>query len=460
MAYDDTSLNQEINAIIRNGANPVHYEWTAVITTPKGDLTPMKVLSIDIHRDYVGNYCDELFLTVTMGLGTYQHQVVPYAANLTAVLKRKPVKEGGQDGDLTSDIEAQSLRATPIKISSAALEGNTTFATDQYSGDLTAFVSVQFQLVDLAIEQARMQSGGTIVKNTTVGDAIKYLITKLSANLKVDVNHKVRGVDMATPNNLQVYQHVIVPHGTKIVDIPGYIAHHFGAPYSAGMGAYLQKSIWYIYPLYDLARFDKSTRSLTVINVPRNRMPRADRSFRRTFNQLIIIATGMVEHNDPSEHLQLTHGNGSRYANARATMEGFVTVKNNKATAQRVTNANEYLAKARPNTLNNVQMSESRITANTFDEMGHLASRLGSLVMVTWENSDPGAIFPGMAAKYVYEVNGQVYELKGAVLKSQTQIAPITPGLFPGPHRSTTVLTLFVERDLTWATDTTTKPLP
>lgn len=455
MSLEETSLTSEINVIAAKGPAPVHYEWTAVITTPAGDITPHRVLGIDINRNYVDNYCDEIYIDLAIGLGTFQQWIVPYATNLTITLKRNPLTEGKEQPDLTQDIEAQPWRATLLKKSSMAVEGNTTYGNAQYAGDLTSIETVTFQLLDMAAEQTRMQSVGTILKSSTVGDAIKYLVTKIAQSLKVDKVNQIKGVDMVPPNNLQVYPHLVVPHGTLAVDVPGYLAHHFGAPYNSGMGAYLQRGIWYIYPLYDLSRYEKAARTATFINIPKNRMPLADRTYRKTYNQVIVLVTGDVKHVDPSDSLQLNRGNGARYADAAAAMEGFGKVSGNKMVAERVKNANELITDKRDTGYNNVQMAASRITANPFDELGKLAARMGSIVMVTWQNSEPGTLFPGMPVRYLYEVNAKVFELKGVIVKTQTQISQQSPGLFPGPHVSTTAVTLFVERILDWSDQNT-----
>lgn len=455
MALENTSLTSEINIIAAKGPTPVHYEWSAVISTPVGDVEPQRVLGIDIHRNYVDNFCDEVFIDLAIGLGTFQQWVLPYATALTITLKRTPTTENGGATDLTNDIEAQPWRATLLKTSSMAVEGNTLYGSSQYAGDLSAIETITFQLLDMAAEQTRMQSVGTILKGSTVGDAIKYIVTKVAQNLKVDKVHQIKGVDMVTPSNTTVYPHLVIPHGTMAVDVPGYLAHHVGAPYSSGMGAYLQQGIWYIFPLYDLKRYDKAAKTLTVINVPKNRMPMADRTYRKTYNQVIVLATGEVKHLDPSDHLQLNRGNGARYADAQAAMDGFGKVSKNKMVAERVKNVNEVVADKRLTGFNNVQMAASRITANPFEELSHLSSRMGSIAMVTWQNSAPGEIFPGMPVRYLYEVNEQIFELKGTVLKTQSQITQTTPGLFPGPHQCNTAITMFVERVLDWSDQNT-----
>jgi len=458
MALDDTSLMNEMNTILKSGARPVHYVWTAQITTPNGTLAPFKVLSIDIMRDYVNNISDELFVELAMGYGTYHHQVIPYANALTCVLTRTPVNEGTTVQDLSSDIETQSLLCTPIVIAAAAVENNNTFDTNQTAGDLVTIQKFTFQLQDQALKQTRLQSTGTVLKHLTAGDAIQYMVTKIAKNLTgLDVYHQIKGVDMIPADNTQVYANIVLPHGTPGTEVPFYIAHHYGMPYAAGFGAYLQKSVWYLYPLYDLTRYDAAARSLTVINIPNSWYPTLDRTFRRTYNQLIVLATSGADFKDPSDHRQQNQGNGTRFASADKVLNSFADVKNNKATARRVVNATELLGQKRPDGLNHIVTGSAgqTVTANPFKEISAVASRMGSYITVVWENSDPGAIFPGMPCRFLYEVSGKVFELKGQVIRSQTQIQPMQPGLFPSAHRNNTALTLFVEHILDWSSSAT-----
>lgn len=452
MATESTSINEEILQITSQPPRAVHFIWEAQFTTPNGVLAPFKVMSVDLLRDYVGNVADELYLEVAMGIGTYQTQIVPYSSNLQVTLKRIPIIEGTTEGDLGQPIEKQTLRATLLGIASASVENNTTYAGDQYAGDLVGIRKVMFQLTDQALEQTRMQSFGTIYKQCTVGDAIKHAVTKIAQGLKVDSDHQIRGVQMTDPNNSQVYSHILVPHGTPAIDVPSYISHYYGAPYNAGIGSFMQGNIWYLYPLYDLALYGKAAKTLTVVNVPNNKMPTADRTYRTTYNQVILLATGSSAHFDPGDALQLNQGNGARYASADQTMEAFVKVKDNKATALRVDNVSEVKAVDRPTGLNQIQMGTKKITDNSFEELGHIAQRLGSLLTVSWVNSDPNLIFPGMPCRYLYQTNDAVFELKGIVLKTQTQSAPLQPGLFESGYRSSTAITMFLERTLNWDT--------
>lgn len=456
MSLENTSLNEEVSEILNQGPLPVNYSWTAVFSTPNGfdtadgSLPALRVLSIDDRRDYVNNYSAEIILEVALGYGTYQHQIIPNASDITVVVQRHALKEGTSQPDISSDIEAQSWRAVLRRPSSAALEGGRLLDVSREAGDLMQVVQVQFQLVDLAIEQTRMQSVGGILQNTTALDAISYFMTKVAQGLNVDSNHQIKGFEKVPANNTTVYPQIVVPHGTRAVDVPGYIEAHWGAPYATGLGTFLQKGLWYIYPIFDLTRYDNAKRTLTVINVPKNRLPSADRTYRTTFRQVVILATLDVAHFDPGDLNQLNQGNGARYADADRIFDSFAEVKDNKALVYRTKNANEYQVASRPNGLNNIVTADQAITSNTYWQMSQLASRLGSFINVGWENSQMGLIEPGMPCRFMYAVDNEVFELKGVVIGSHDHTEPKEPGLIEGPHRTNTMLTLYVERKLDW----------
>lgn len=451
MALDDSTLMQEVVKITTDGPNPVHYSWRAQIHANGEIIDPLKLLSIDINRDYLDSYGDYILIEVAIGAGTFNFDIFPYKNDLTVTLIREPLGEISEATDLTEDINSQELSATLMDASSAVLEGNSLATQDKEAANLTNILYVKFQLVDLALEQIRMQSVGGIFHATPPGEILRYLLTSISNQVEVDQENKVLGVDLYEPSNTTPVTQAVIPHGTRFTDIADVINAKAAGIYNTGMGFYLQKHLWYIYPLYDLTRFDKALKTITLINIPKDRYPQAERTFRRTQNQLIVMVTGETKHADASESSQLNLGNGIRFVDAGKLLESFATVKDNKATALRVKNVNEFVTQKRDNGLNNVQMSDSRITTNNFVELGKLAARAGSAVQVVWQNSDPGAITPGMPAKYIYLVDDQPVEVTGVVLKAHHYVQTDQPGLTSKRHITNSALLLFINRLMDWS---------
>ena len=459
MALDDTTLVQEIREITGSGPKDVHYYWHAQIRTDAGLMFPLKLLSIDIVRDYTENYSDYIVVEVAFGAGTYAHDILPYKDNLNITLIRDPIGEVSGDADLSKDIENQEFQANLLDVNSAVIEGNSPFIQDKQAGNLIDIVYVKFQLVDKALELIRMESVGGVFRNTATGDILRYLLTTISQNLDVDDEDAILGVDLYKPSNTVANKQLIIPHGTRFTDLPDFVNVKGDGLYSTGMGFYLQHHLWYVYPLYDLTRFDNSPNGLTLINVPKNRFPQIERTFRKTNNQVIALVTGNVKHSDKSDENALNLGNGIRFASAKQVLESFVEIKDNKAMALRVKNVTEMLSHQRENKLNNVQMSGTPVTGSFFIEYSKLAARQGSFLEAVWENSDPGLIYPGMPVKYIYVVEDEPIEVTGIVLKVHHYIHTDKPGFQANRHLTNSSLYLFMDRKINWSgkeTDATT----
>lgn len=446
VTIEASSIKQEIQQIINNGATPVHFDWSATILANGRTIPVQKILGIHTIRMYDSNYSDDIRVQCAIPLGTYMNQVYPYRDNLVMTLYKTPTTEtGGASVMSTPDIENHKLRATLVIPRDHQLEGNLKLMQNATAADLGVMHDVEFQLVDLALEQVRMQSVGSIMRKVTPGDAIKFFMTAISKTIEVDGANAIKGVEMVDPDNKIARDHIVLPHGLRFSDVPGWIHEHMGGVYNGGFGFYLQAGYWYVYPLYNLDRWNSTPKNLTLLNVPANQMPGMDRTYRKTNNQLIVLLTGEAVHLDDTESLQLNKGNGLRFTDASKVLEGFGTAKNNKYSISRTQNNTEFLAAPRRTGLNNVQMSDRRITSNNFYEMSKMARRLGSHLNVKWEHSDPGSLYPGMPVKYIYVANGKINTVYGTLLRVHSFIGPTTPGILGGDYVSNSALTVFLD---------------
>jgi hypothetical protein len=445
MGMTTGSVAQEIQQILNNGVNPVHFHWTGTLLANGLKIQITKITNIDIERDYRKQYTDHISVDCEIPMGTYLSKIFPYKENLLMTLIKTPVEETGSAIAASQDIENHQMRATIKNANDHQLEGNTPAIQDESTANLTALKTVTFQLLDPAVEQIRMMSVGTVMRSTTPGDAIKFFLTSISQKAKVDATSQIKGVDMVSPDNTQVRDHVILPHGLEFSQVPDWIHRHMGGVYNGGFGYYLQNSIWYVYPQYNINRWQSTPKNLTLINIPKNQMPGADRTYRKTNNQLIVLLTGENKHSDDTEGLQLNHGNGLRFTDSAKIMEGFGITKNNKYTVNRSANNTEFVSNPRATGLNNIQMSRMRITNNQFFESGKVARTLGGHMVVTWEHSEPGALYPGMPVKYVYIANNKVTEVYGVLLGVHHYIGMTSGKLTGGHFVCNSALTLFLD---------------
>jgi hypothetical protein len=446
---ENSSIYREINAILKDGAKPVHYIWSADIHVNGKTYAPLKVISVDFLSDYEANYSDVIIIKLAISGGTYAKRIYPYKDKVDITLYRSPLDEISNTADISNAIESERYTATLIDQGSPVIDQNGKNTPSEEALNLTNIFEISFQLINKALEQLRLVSVGGIYRNVGVQDVVTGILTKESKNLKVDGIRRPKGVDVVPVSNKAVRDHVVIPQGTQLVYLPEYVQKKCGGIYSAGLGYYYQNDYWYLYPCFDTTRFNSAKKTLTVINIPANRFPSVERSYRQSGTNTVVLATGQVRFKDDSEVQQLNDGNGVRFADADKFMNGFTETSNNKTIASRGTSNSEYVATQRATRINNVKVSSNPINSNTYLEASKLARRQGSVFSFVWENSLPSLVYPGMMVKVLYLDDTEVKEVFGVLLKAHHYVQTQQKGLMNARHITRSALSVFVKRPAT-----------
>jgi hypothetical protein len=415
MDIENTSLWREVESIIQAGDKPVHQVWGITIFAGDEEIKPFKIVSIDINRDYLNNFTDYALVDVRIPLGTYAKRLYPNMNNVEIELKRLNIGETSDTVDLDEATQVERYTAVMIDTGNPIVEsaiGNISSEEDLNRMDIP---TVKFQLLNKSLEQIRVTPVGGIYRNMTGEDVVKAVLTKSSKSVDVDEERKVKGVSMIPASNQKKRDAIILPHNLQLVEVPHHVHYHCGGLYSAGLGYYLQDDHWYVFPVYDNTRFNDGDPTLTIINVPPNRLPGIERTYRKDGDNLVVLATGDAKFRDLSNLAQLNAGNGVRFADASKMMQDFVTVKGNKAQAARAKNNTEIVGDKRPNNVNYVTTALRGINANPYVEYSALTARQGSGINLVWENADHTLIHPGMPARVMYLDGDEVKELYGVL---------------------------------------------
>lgn len=446
MNFEDSSLYLEVKNIARNGANPVFNLYSAQIHLKDRDLDVIKIISIDIKRDYEMNYTDEMILSVMLPFGKYAKRLYPERNNLEITIRCKPMLEMGGNEDTNKAPVLERYVAILMNQGNPLIEGDDSNIPSEDALDLSRLETVDFQLIPKSVDQMRMKSVGGVYRGTTTEDMVKTVVTRESQLLDLPKELLPEGVEMVPANNKSKRDHIVIPHGTKLVNLPPYVQEKCGGIYSSGLGFYYQDKHWYLFPLYNTERFEDSLAKVTIINVPGNKLGGIERTYRRDGDNVIILATGEAQFKDISDQQQLSQGNGVRFADASKFMDGFVQTKDNKTIAARGENVNEVMTVERASGHQNVHVSSSRISSNAFKEYSALAMRDGSLMNLLWENADPDLIFPGLPIKILYMEDDQIRELTGVVLKAHVYTHVKGQVMFSSTHHTNIALSVFVNR--------------
>jgi hypothetical protein len=443
----ETPLGDEVQRIIDSKKGTPNVFLDATIHTLFGDVSVMRVLNLDVVREYLHQYSDEISLVVLVPAGQTAYRILPSRNQLEVTMLGSAMAQHGSTAASNQSYGAQRYRAVLKKANDAVLEAAGRELRDEATMDLQDFEVLEFQLFTKAMEQFSMMPVGDIYRRTTVGDLIRALLLQTSARIQVGSEYKPLGVDMVEPVDSTPREHIIIPHGTMAYDAPGYIHKHCGGVYSAGISYYYQDDYWYVFPPYDYKRFQEASRQLVIVQVPENKLPSAEHTYLVEGSVVNIIATGELTLDDTSDTNKRSTGNGVRFTDASKLFDTSVEVADNKAMMSRGKLNNEFVSSQQKSGLNNVIMSEERITSNTMYQASKLASKEGVHIQLVWQNADPSLIRPGMQTKIYYFKNGSVRQISAIVIGAHAMTNYEGTGLVAGRFSRNVALHLFAANE-------------
>lgn len=445
---ESSTIMNEVTKITQNGTKPVHYQYTARFQMPDGtEVDPLKFVSLDIVRDFALNITDVVILEVVFGMGTLSKKVYPFKKNIKVIIQRQYIGEVEESVNPDGAVETMTYTAVLMDPRGHAKESSSPLMDTVESGDLGGVAKVQFQLVDAYSEWLRSCATGGIFRQCTPHQVLQTILANVASEMPVERGLTIDAIDVAPADNMEPRAHIVVPHGTPLMALPSYLQDQCGGIYNSEIGFYLHKGSWYVWPLFNIQRFEDSPKGLTVINLPASRMPGIERTFRETANQLIVITTGGTLSVDTSNSRQLDEGNGVRFTDASAIFENFGQTANNITTLSRGKNVTEVLFAPAADGLNHVVQAAKNISSNLMSALSKISSRKGQVVQTVWEHSIGSKIYPGMPVQYLYENDNVTKVLKGVVTQAQDFIHLKGEGMSSRRYTSNTSLTLFLEID-------------
>jgi len=447
MANQRNLITEEYERITTEGPRRSAYFYSAEIIAGKNKLTPFRVTILDVVRDYHENYADDIRLEFFIGSGTLYKDIIPNKDQLIVYLRRQLAVGVSGEKDKNAAVETQAYRAALIEKPSSNIQSATPDNLSKAGADLGSPIVVVMQLTELVVEQIRMQTTGGNYYDEVPADVLRAMLGNDSSIPDGDHKQRIRGVDLIPPSNTTVRKNIVIEQGTPLIDLPSYFQNKLGGIYSTGMGYYLQKGLWYLYPAADCTRWNKPHKSLTVINIPERNSPGLDRTYRLTSNQVIVLCTGKLKHFDNTEEVQLNRGNGSRFTKAENVPDSFGKyVAPNRYLVSRKKNNTEFYSMQRRTGLQKAMTSRQKIVSNPFVEYSNIALGECTYVMLEWQNSDEALIYPGMPTKIVYEDNGVVKNMLGVVHKAHHVITGDSNSMVDTKHKTTSVITVLIAK--------------
>lgn len=466
MIENSSPLREEMSKIMDSVDVPVSYNWELefkVKDSFEGEFNlreedkrflddleineqifrPMQITNIDFSDDYEKTIMREVWAKLVISFGMWAKCLYVARDHLLCTIRRTALTSVGLDVDPNAEIEEFTFDVLFHFNEGNSVEGvdyNTISRTDLDNSYKPVIVDVE--LLDRAVEQMRKVTVGGNARNVKPEDYIKNILAYFTRDLELDGEKAVQEITVLEADNGDKRDHIVIPSGIPLLDVPNYVQNHCGGVYNTGMGCYAVDNKIFVFPLYKTDRFNDEEKTMTIIRLPKKLMPQTERTFRIDGEAIYVLGLSDAVFTDNTRAKQLSEGNGIRFADSRRFMNGYVETKDNKAMARRRENNTEYKAVDLQGQ-DVVNVANSKITSNAFRERSNLAKRNGGGYAFQWVNAKHEYIYPGMPVRVLYEDKGEVKEMRGLILAAHTSIKLIGEGMTARKHGTTTVISVF-----------------
>ena len=451
MSFQDTALFKDVVKVIKDPLKPIKFHYSGKIHTKKDDLYIFKIITIDLMRDYVGNIGDVMFLEIMMPIGDYVKDFYPYRDNLEVTLN-KTFLDQTSGRALSNEVkQRQRYKAIFLVDQNPVIKASEYDNIDRFTLNLKEPITVHLQLLDKSLEPIRIKTTGGVFKDTTVEKVMNAVIPGESLKISYDGKKCIDAYDIVKPDNTEKLKHILIPQMTKIISVATYLQESGVGVYNAGIGSYLQsynkKMTWFVYPLFNVERFNENVPKCVIYSVPRGELPFIEKTYKITANTIYIIANGEKKYISNGEADLMDKGSGFRMTDARTIMRKPVDMKNDGPVGIRNKINYEINNLDRKDNLNHIPLGDSFISSNPFARASKILERSNSVITLSWTNSNPYLIYPGMPVKYIYlNKKNRIEQTIGIILFCQSSIQMMDKGVIANVFESNSILSLYVKR--------------
>lgn len=430
MRSHSTTLSALLSDLAASGPNGIHFKWTLEVITPNATIEAVTVLEHEVVADYEG-HSDVRQITFQVYMADYTQHILPNENNLLVKVVRS-IGSGIRGRDKVQGSVAYTYDGYLVESSDPSVG-----ATGSSIGRM---ITISMQLVDRELPEYRLIKEGGVFYGMPIGDVLRGLMTQPLETL----GNKVLGVDMVPADNAEPRYQSVIESDRPVMSLPEYIQSKYGL-YNNAIGWYLDRGTWYVYPLYDRTRFDRTRRVLTIVDVPQDVAVGNDNSFFQKGDTLVIFTSGGAGHSNQQERILNNHGNGFRYSRASTLIDRFRDVSEGISEVPADRNLVERILIDRPKGLNQIRDVEGMFSDNPWSLASKISPGLGTIVNVKWASSDPYLLYPSMPVEYIYQQGSDVRIVRGCLLATSTLSTKQQKSIIDNRYVTSTSLKLFVD---------------
>lgn len=428
--FDGSAAFEQAKNIFSQPGRMPQISLSGVIHTPDRDIPFTSILKYRQTSDFENEHATKHRLLVNVGKGDYLNHISPNRDNclvtLTIEVNGKPLTlsryragvydksdfaaQGGDGGEGNAEqVNQEGFRTFSLQIANPYFEKlrDSTIANTPLTTDMETLLQV--------FHAPQRWSQWNTPPSPTLPTKDEVWLNQYEGEV---------GVDVVPPNDNSVIPAYLLPKGITLPRLVPFLQKEYGI-YMEGAGRFHFEGIWYIYPLYNLTRFEKEEQVLTVVNAPTARLPKVERSYRTKDKNVYVLANDIVKIIDRRWEDAARKGNGVRYWNAARVMDDFAWRTGGELFFDLSDNLVSRTVKERKDDLNKYLKEGRSANANHCHAFSRIAPLQGKIIQIRWQDSDPNLIYPGMPVAYIFAEGDGYRKYTGTVLGCVTEFKKV-----------------------------------
>lgn len=432
-------LYPDLSEII-DGKPDLFHKREMIVHAGKMDIKPHWIVSMDVVRNYAEDFMSVLYIETFVEMQHMIDHIHPNKATLEITVL-KPLL----DTQNAVRYRAYITRETEEQGDISAISS----VNQRYGGTSMAMVRLRFQLVEIGIEPITLLSVGGVFKSNSRLDLLHHLIKNNTDKVLVNGVHPIDAISMDEMNNNDKVDQLLIPHMVSLLALPRYLQHKAGGCYIGGIGSFIQRYQgllkWFVYPTYDLGRFDKANSKLIIYVVDEGYLSQIENTYTVEGGTVKLIATGYGRNEDAIHGRDVNKKYGIRVVDANKLHDGPFKVVEGSITGKKGNIYKELSHIRKKDGVDQIANPTSHVTSNEASAKEAVLEHSGIRIDLEWKNSEYGLLRPGHKVRIYREAYGQVEISDGVLLGHQTLRSRANSGVSDDPMIEHTNLTCFIK---------------
>lgn len=409
-------------------------DYRAILSVGSHQIEALRVIAKTERENYLNSMFEEILISLVFEPSAYTEIILHGHEDMSLTLITKSYG--------TNLSKKRTYRAVLVENRNVKLEGNVQSVDEVQLADKQSLSVVNFQLIDPAAYNLRLQEVGGIFKNANTMSTLKYFLSKIRLVDDFAKQSSVAAITADSTYQVKAFQQLVIPDGTKLQALPDFLQRRYGV-FNQGIGCFLKNRCWYIFAPYSIAKATADVDKLVLLNVPPSKYRNLERNFVTKGRTYTILCTGETRHQKRSDTDALNLGTGVRYADSTQLLSGMT----DKSSSPKLTPKGymtEYRSSNYKNDYDHTPMAG--MINNPAWYASQLAARGGEIMTVTWERGTTDILTPGMPVQFITPYNVGIKQLSGTLIGVEAFSQVPLGGMVETRHTTQVVLTLFLKK--------------